>query len=100
MMTYYTIQTPTSEGTYYLVNHWNKHKAFWKTINKYHKDMMFTREQDAKRSLNRLLEVMGEYRFDEDEDGNVTFAEFYMMEVRYSDWRDGFVFYPMYRVGV
>jgi len=61
----YTIKTESEEGIYYLINHWNKHKAFFKrkiTL----RDMLFKTKIDAKRSITKLLNSsMGdEYRND------------------------------------
>jgi hypothetical protein len=61
----YTVKSESEEGTYYLINHWNKHKTFFKRkITLY--DMLFKTESDAKRSLTKLLNgTMGdEYRND------------------------------------
>lgn len=85
-MSYYTIQSKSEDGTYYLVNGWDKHKAFWKPLSKYHKDMMFKRASDAKRSRTKLLKVMmGDYVDD----------EMWLVECKYSEWRDTWVFYPI-----
>lgn len=61
----YTIKSTSPEGEYYLVNHWNRFKAFWVTKDRLNNDMLFKREQDAKASLTKLLEVMPEYKTDE-----------------------------------
>lgn len=60
----YTIKSESSEGTYFLVNHWKKQKTFWKLASEIKKEDMFQREQDAKRSLSMLLKVMPEYLAD------------------------------------
>lgn len=61
----FTIKSVSEEGVYYLVNHWEKHKTFWIEPNKVKKSMLFTRPQDAKRSLTKLLKIMEDYKTDE-----------------------------------
>jgi len=61
----YTIKSISAEGEYYLVNHWQKHKRFWVKKSELKKSMLFSREQDAKASLTKLLNVMDEYANDE-----------------------------------
>lgn len=59
----YTIKSTSEEGTYYLVNGWNKHKTFW-TGDKTRKDLFFNKPAQAKASLTKLLSVMPEYSSD------------------------------------
>ena len=87
-MSYYTIKSVSDDGTYYLVNHWSGNDKFWQKFDEVGKETLFSRESDAKRSLTRLLKVMPDYLAD----------DFEMVEVRYSDWRDGFVATPLYKV--
>ena len=89
-MKHYTIRSKSAEGTYFLVNHWNTHKAFWKDANSYGKSMMFNRQCDEKRSLTHLLNIMPDYLTD----------EFEMMECRYSEWKDAWVFKELYKINV
>lgn len=63
-MTLYTIRSESDEGIYFLVNGWNKSKAFWKKQTKMRVSEYFKREQDAKASLTKLLKVMPEYGTD------------------------------------
>ena len=63
-MTMFTIRSVSDEGVYYLVNHWNRFKAFWVRPGKIKPEMLFKRPADAKRSLTRLLNVMGDYKTD------------------------------------
>ena len=51
----YTVKTDSWEGTYYLINHWNKYKTFFKTNKPTLKDQYFKTEADAKRSITNLL---------------------------------------------
>ena len=60
----FTIKSISDEGTYYLVNGWEKAKTFWKYGNEIKKTEMFKREQDAKASLTKLLRVMDDYLTD------------------------------------
>lgn len=60
----YTIKSTSDEGIYYLVNHWEKNKAFWIEPNKIKNNMLFKRASDAKRSLTKLLKIMEEYKND------------------------------------
>ena len=61
----YTIKSTSSEGVYYLVNHWEQHKAFWVEPEKIKQSMFFKRAYDAKRSLTKLLKIMDDYKTDE-----------------------------------
>ena len=61
----YTIKSISPEGVYFLVNHWEQHKAFWVEPEKFKESMFFKRAYDAKRSLTKLLKVMDDYRTDE-----------------------------------
>jgi len=61
----YSVKTESEEGTYYLINHWNKYKTFFKrkiTL----RDMLFKTETDAKRSITKLLNssMSDEYKND------------------------------------
>lgn len=59
----YTIMSNSSEGTYYLVNGWNKHKAYWtKTADVYKNG--FKTSGIAIRSLKMLLKIMPDYLSD------------------------------------
>lgn len=60
----FTIKSTSSEGVYYLVNHWEKHKTFWIDPEKIKESMLFKRAADAKRSLTKLLKVMDDYKTD------------------------------------
>ena len=69
-MTKYTIKSISDEGIYYLVNGWNKHKAFWideksvmENIEKAQR-FFFNKPSQAKASLTKLLKVMPEYSVD------------------------------------
>lgn len=57
----FTIKSTSTEGVYYLVNGWDKHKSFWVEKNEIKPSMLFNREQDAKRSLTKLLKIIPEY---------------------------------------
>lgn len=61
----FTIKSTSPEGIYYLVNGWEKHKKFWIEKNKIKPTMLFNREQDAKRSLTKLLKITPEYSTDD-----------------------------------
>lgn len=60
----YTIRSTSDEGVHYLVNGWNKHRAFWMREDRITEGKLFKREQDARRSLTKLLKVMPEYESD------------------------------------
>ena len=60
----FTIKSISADGTYYLVNHWQKHKTYWIEPEKVKADMLFKTAADAKRSLTKLLKVMEDYRSD------------------------------------
>lgn len=60
----YTIKSTSDEGTYFLVNHWEKHKTFWVKPEKIKQSMLFKRASDAKCSLTKLLSVMDDYKSD------------------------------------
>ena len=69
-MTKYTIKSTSDEGIYYLVNGWNKRKAFWideksvmENIEKA-KGFFFNKPSQATASLTKLLKVMPEYSAD------------------------------------
>ena len=62
----YTVKTESWEGIYYLINHWNKYKIFFKSGKPALKDQYFKTEADAKRSITKLLngDMGDEYRND------------------------------------
>ncbi len=60
----FTVRSVSEEGTYYLVNHWQKNKAFWKLPSEIRHEEMFKRAGDAKGSLTKLLKVMDDYKDD------------------------------------
>ena len=60
----FTIKSVSEEGIYYLVNGWDRHKAFWKSRENLKSDMLFKSAADAKRSLTKLLKIMPEYKTD------------------------------------
>lgn len=59
----YAIQSISSDGIYYLVNGWQKHRSFWVAEKDIHKALFDTAGR-AKASLTKLLKVMDEYRTD------------------------------------
>lgn len=59
-----TIRSISQDGEYYLVSGWNKHKGFWVKWEEMKPEMMFSAERYAKRSLDRLIKVMPEYKSD------------------------------------
>ena len=61
---FYTIRSTSEDGVFYLVNHWNKYRAFWKRAFGMTEDMLFKHQKDAKASLTKLLKVMPEYNTD------------------------------------
>ena len=66
----YTIKSTSNEGTYYLVNGWNKRKTFWfneKSVledKENAKRFFFNKPSQAKASLTKLLKVMDDYKKD------------------------------------
>ena len=60
----FTIKSTSDEGIYYLVNHWEKHKAFWVEPTKVKQSMLFKKIADAKCSLAKLLKIMDDYKND------------------------------------
>jgi hypothetical protein len=66
----YTIKSTSREGTYYLVNGWNKCKTFWFNEKSVFEDVenakrfFFKKPSQAKASLTRLLKVMDDYKSD------------------------------------
>jgi len=62
----YTVKTESWEGIYYLINHWNKYKTFFKSGKPALKNQYFKTEADAKRSITKLLngDMGDEYRND------------------------------------
>lgn len=69
-MTKYTIKSTSEEGIYYLVNGWNKCKAFWfneKSVMgdpEFAKRFFFNKPSQAKASLTKLLKIMPDYADD------------------------------------
>lgn len=62
----YTIKSVSNEGTWYLINGWWKYKAYWQKKDNCTLFTMFSRPQDAKRSLTKLLKhTMAEYGDDD-----------------------------------
>ena len=64
MNRYYTIKSVSEEGTYYLVNGWNKHKRFWVRENESWRMSWccFKTPSQARASLTKLLKIMEDYR--------------------------------------
>lgn len=60
----YTVKCESTEGIYYLVNNQQKSKTFFVESMPTRKAQLFSREQDAKRSITMLLKVMDEYADD------------------------------------
>ena len=60
----FTIKSVSDEGTYYLVNHWNKAGTFWKSASQIRRSDMFKTAGQAKASLTKLLKVMDDYATD------------------------------------
>lgn len=60
----YTVKCESTEGTYYLVNNWQKSGTFFIENIPTKKSHLFSREQDAKRSITMLLKVMDDYADD------------------------------------
>ncbi len=60
----YTVKCESSEGIYYLVNHWQKSKTFFVDKIPSKKSQLFSRAQDAKRSITMLLKIMDDYKND------------------------------------
>ena len=59
----YAIKSESADGTFYLVNGWSKHRAYWSSRLNPTK-VMFTSKGVALRSLRKLLNIMPEYRTD------------------------------------
>lgn len=57
------VKSESSEGIYYLVNGWNKNKAFWYK-NGNDQIVMFKDMRSAKTSLTKLLKIMPDYEED------------------------------------
>ena len=54
-MKMYAMKSTSEDGVWYLVNGWNKHKAFWKdTISDW---TLFKRRQDAYVGLTKILKI-------------------------------------------
>lgn len=60
----YTIKSTSDEGVYYLVNHWEKHRAFWVKREELKPSLLFSSAGYAQRSLKRLLKIMEDYKND------------------------------------
>ena len=66
----YTIKSISDEGVYYLVNGWEKHRAFWISEAQFLRDpdrakeCFFNKASQAKASLTKLLKVMPDYASD------------------------------------
>ena len=60
----FTVKCESTEGTYYLVNNWQKSGTFFVENVPTRKSQLFSRKQDAKRSITMLLKVMDEYADD------------------------------------
>lgn len=60
----FTIKSVSKDGVWYLVNHWTRYRAFWQEKDQCTPDTLFTRLQDANRSLTMLLQDMPEYKTD------------------------------------
>lgn len=57
----FTVKTESTEGIYYLINHWNKYNTFFKEHLPALRDQYFKSEADAKRNITKLLNgVMGD----------------------------------------
>ena len=63
------VKSVSKDGTYYLVNGWYKHKAFWYD-NKDDNRVMFKDTRSAKTSWTKLLKIMPDFADDE-----ITFEE-------------------------
>lgn len=84
----FTIRSTSDEGVWYLVNHWNRWKAFWQKKDKCSRATVFKRECDAKRSLTKLLKVMPEYRDD----------RFEMVSIRWDAERNEYIYETLYEM--
>ena len=65
----YTIQSESSEGSYYLINGWYKHFGFWlpvkAAVNAVNTEKItFKTAGSAKTSLTKLLKIMPDYKND------------------------------------
>lgn len=60
----YTVKCESTEGIYYLVNNWQKSGTFFVENIPVKKSQLFSRQQDAKRSITMLLKVMDDYTDD------------------------------------
>ena len=58
----YAMKSVSDEGTWYLVNGWNRNKSFWK--DEISDKTLFKRRMDCQASLTKLLKVMPEYSTD------------------------------------
>jgi len=75
----YTIKSESPEGTYYLINGWNKYQVFWEKAELLKPEKLFSKIGTAKASLNKLLQTMGDYYLEDkfsivefDDAGNIT----------------------------
>lgn len=80
----YTVKSISEEGSYFLVNGWQKNKTFWMKPKAYNpKKHSFKTERSAKSSLTKLLKVMDDYledtmilvRIEENENGEIAYNE-------------------------
>lgn len=60
----YTVKCESVEGIFYLVNGWGKRKALFVEKVPTKKDFLFSRKQDAKKSVTMLLKLFDEFRGD------------------------------------
>lgn len=61
----YTIKTISSEGTYFLVNGFEKHQKIWVEEKDLKEEYLFTSTYLARKSLKKLLEFFDEWEDDE-----------------------------------
>ncbi len=55
----FTVKCESTEGTYYLVNNWQKSKTFFIDKIPTKKSQLFSRAQDAKKEYHHALESNG-----------------------------------------
>lgn len=53
----YTVRNESTEGVYYLINHWNKYKKWFVPHLPQMNDQYFRREQDAKTGITKVISV-------------------------------------------
>lgn len=58
------VKSISNEGTYYLVNGWNKHKKFW-SDKENDSRCLFKDLRSAKTSITKLMKIMPDYIDDE-----------------------------------